>query len=77
MVKHSKEEWKSVGQRVRFEVMSIITKSGGTQQKLPSAQKLADKLGISRMSVVAELKKLAQEGYLVGKAGFRYLYQPG
>ena len=69
MVKHSKEEWKSVGQRVRFEVMSIITKSGGTQQKLPSAQKLADKLGISRMSVVAELKKLAQEGYLVGKAG--------
>ncbi len=69
MVKHSKEEWKSVGQRVRFEVMGIITKSGGTQQKLPSAQKLADKLGISRMSVVAELKKLAQEGYLVGKAG--------
>ncbi|MBO5307784.1 MAG: GntR family transcriptional regulator [Lentisphaeria bacterium] len=69
MTKHPRENWKSVGQRVRFEIMGIITKSQGGCVKIPSAQKLADKLGISRMSVVAELKKLAQEGYLIGKTG--------
>ena len=69
MVKNSREKWQSVGQRVRFEIMGIITKSQGAVQKIPSAQKLADKLDISRMSVVAELKKLAAEGYLVGKPG--------
>lgn len=69
MTKHPRENWKSVGQRVRFEIMGIITKSQGGCVKIPSAQKLADKLGISRMSVVAELKKLAQEGYLIGKPG--------
>ena len=69
MVKSPKEKWQNVGQRVRFEIMGIITKSQGTVQKIPSARKLAEKLDISRTSVAVELKKLAAEGYLVGKPG--------
>jgi hypothetical protein len=57
------------GLKVRFEVMNIINNSHSISVKLPSAQELADKFGMSRRSVTMELKTLIDEGLIYGVKG--------
>ena len=58
-----------IGLQIRFEVMNVINKNPLKSVKLPSAQELADKFGMSRRSVTMELKKLAEEGWILGVHG--------
>ena len=60
-----------VGLQIRFEVMNVINKNPLKSVKLPSAQELADKFGMSRRSVTMELKKLADEGWIIGIHGMK------
>ncbi len=63
------EKMMRVGLQIRFEVMNVINKNPLKSVKLPSAQELADKFGMSRRSVTMELKKLAEEGWVIGVHG--------
>lgn len=63
------EKMVRVGLQIRFEVMNVINKNPLKSVKLPSAQELADKFGMSRRSVTMELKKLAEEGWIIGVHG--------
>ena len=57
------------GLKIRFEVMGIINNSHHESVKLPSAQELAERFGMSRRSVTMELKNLIDEGWLYGVRG--------
>ena len=65
-----------VGLQIRFEVMNVINKNPLKSVKLPSAQELADKFGMSRRSVTMELKKLAEEGWIIGVHGVGTFINP-
>jgi len=71
MQKKTKKDRKmaKVGLQIRFEVMNILNRNPLKQIKLPSAQELADRFGISRRSVTQELKKLIGEGWIIGVRG--------
>lgn len=55
--------------QVRFEILNLLFRNPQESIKIPSARELADKFDLARCTVALELKKLAEEGYLIGKRG--------
>lgn len=55
--------------RIRHYIMGLIYRSGGKSLRIPTSEKLAKEFGIARSTVLAALKQLREEGFLIGRRG--------
>ncbi len=57
------------GLQIRFEILNLLFRNPQMSIKVPSARELAEKFGVARCTAALELKKLSEEGYLIGRRG--------
>ena len=62
--------------RVRDYLMDLIAKGGGGETKLPGTQTIAERFGVTRMTVYRATKDLVREGYLTVRPGIGLFLNP-
>lgn len=62
--------------RIRHHIISIIYNHPDETVMIPSTYKLAEELGVARSSILTAVKKLKDEGYLIGRRGVGIFTNP-
>jgi DNA-binding Lrp family transcriptional regulator len=64
------------GLRIRREIVGILYRNPRTSVKIPTSVELARQFGVARSTVTDELKKLVDQGLLIGKRGIGTFTNP-
>ncbi len=62
--------------RIRHEIISTMYRNPHAPVKIPTSMELARRFGVARCTVTDELKKLSDEGFLVGRRGIGTFTNP-
>ena len=65
----SRKDKSPAGLRVRYGIVELLYRAPSRETQLPSASELASRYNISMSTVNRELKKLVEEGLIIGRQG--------